>query len=89
MPHTTAAKVETVEYVAMLSRMVRGLGRRLADDGPTELAAAVELANQLDATIGEAVRVMRDRHGFSWAEVGRELGITRQAAQQRYGRDAA
>jgi len=32
----------------------------------------------------EAVKGLRAR-GYSWAEIGSRLGITRQAAQQRWG----
>jgi hypothetical protein len=42
------------------------------------------LADELDAAIAEAVRGLRAR-GYSWAEIGARLGITRQAAQQRWG----
>lgn len=86
MPATKAHRVETNEYAAMLQRMVRGYGRRLADADPTELAAAVKLQAQLDDTIRQAVVRMREAHGFSWADVAAELGTTRQAAQQRYGK---
>ena len=42
------------------------------------------LANELDNAIAEAVKGLRGR-GYSWAEIGPRLGITRQAAQQRWG----
>jgi hypothetical protein len=77
---------ETSEISAMLSRMVRAYGRRLADADPADLADAVELQRLLDRTVGEAVAHLRATHGFSWAELAAELGVTRQAAQQRYGR---
>ena len=84
MPHTP--KVETTEYAAMLRRMVRAYGRRLADADPTDLAAAIQLQDELSNAIGQAVAAMRDTHGYSWADVAAELGVTRQAAFQRYGR---
>ena len=42
------------------------------------------LADTLDATIAEAVAGLRGC-GYSWAEIGSRLGISRQAAQQRWG----
>ena len=42
------------------------------------------LADELDAAIAEAVKGLRGC-GYSWAEIGSRLGITRQAAQQRWG----
>lgn len=81
--------VETADYAAMLRRMVRAYGKRIADGDPSDLAAAVELAAELNDTIGRAVAGMRDEAGFSWAELAVELGVSRQAAQQRWGRYCA
>ena len=86
MPNTHR---ETPEYAAMLSRMVRAYGRRLADSDPSDLADAVRIMAELDAAIAQAVDGLRATHGFSWADIAAELGITRQAAQQRYGRRIA
>lgn len=77
---------ETPEYAAMLSRLIRSYARRIADGDPTDLADAVRLQQQLDQAIGEAVAAMRDQSGFSWADLARELGVTRSAVQQRYAR---
>ena len=44
-----------------------------------------DLADQIDIAIGQAVTGLRG-FGYSWAEIGARLGITRQAAQQRWGR---
>ncbi len=33
----------------------------------------------------EAITELRARHGYSWADIATRLGITRQAAQQRWG----
>lgn len=79
---------ETQDYIAMLSRMVRGLGRRVATGDPADLAAAVELHAQLDAVIRDAVQVMREDSGFSWQQLADELGTSKQAVQQKYGRRA-
>ena len=46
------------------------------------------LADEIDAAIAEAVKGLR-AYGYSWAEIGSRLGITRQAAQQRWGYNVA
>jgi hypothetical protein len=43
------------------------------------------LAAEIDDAITEAVKGLRT-FGYSWTEIGSRLGITRQAAQQRWGR---
>jgi hypothetical protein len=82
----TAPKAETTEYAAMLTRMVRSYSRRIADGNPSDLADAIKLQRTLDEAIGQAVANMRATTGYSWAELAVELGVTRQAAQQRFGR---
>ena len=42
------------------------------------------LSEEIDTAIGQAVTGLRS-FGYSWAEIGTRLGITRQAAQQRWG----
>jgi biotin operon repressor len=42
------------------------------------------LAQEIDTAIAGAVKGLRSC-GYSWAEIGARLGITRQAAQQRWG----
>lgn len=76
---------ETPDYCEMLTRMLRALGRRVADgDGP-DLAAAVALAEMLDEQIAAGVAAMHDA-GYSWAYIGEAVGTSRQAAFQRWGR---
>lgn len=82
----TRETTETQDYVAMLSRMIRGLGKRVAAGDPADLAAAVQLQAQLDAVIRDSVAVMRETSGFSWQQLADELGTTKQGAQQKYGR---
>lgn len=58
-------------------------------DRPADLLRSVNHSNRLlEAVKVTAVREMR-ASGESWAAVGDALGLTRQAAQQRYGAPAA
>lgn len=76
---------DTTEYAAMMGRMLRAYARRVADADPEDLATMLEVYAQFGAAIQDAVTQQRALHGTSWAEIGRGAGITRQAAQQRWG----
>ena len=76
--------MENDDYAAFAHRILRAYARRVGDGEVEALALMVGLADELDTAIAEAVRGLRDR-GYSWAEIGARLGITRQAAQQRWG----
>lgn len=69
----------------MLRRMLRAYARRVADADDVDLAEMVDLRDELEAAIASAVWGQRRNHGASWADIGRGLGTTRQAAQMRYG----
>ena len=49
------------------------------------LADMTGLATELDDVISQAVTGLRTA-GYSWAEIAARLGVTRQAAQQQWGR---
>ena len=78
--------VENDEYAAFARRIIRAYARRVATGDVEALADMVALAEDLDAAIGAAVTGLR-AHGYSWAEIAARLGISRQAAQQRWGTD--
>jgi hypothetical protein len=86
-PRRRRRHVETRDFGAMVSRMIRAYGRRVANADPEDLADLVAMRAQLDEAITTAVEHLRTHHGFSWQSIGDALGCTRQAAQQRYGRD--
>ena len=76
--------VETPDYLAMMRRMIRAAGRRVAQADPEDLATLVELREALDLAVADAVAGQR-AGGASWADVARGLGCTRQSAHERYG----
>ena len=79
-----ARPVENDEYAAFARRVLRAYSRRVASgdiDAITEMAA---ITAEMDTAIRDAITGLR-AHGYSWAEIGSRLGITRQAAQQRWG----
>ena len=71
------------KYGQAVSRMVAAWGRRVADADPEDLAELLALRETVDAAIAAAVEGQRAR--YSWQQIGRGLGTTRQAAQMRYG----
>jgi hypothetical protein len=76
--------VENDDYAAFARRILRAYARRVADGDVEALIAMTGLAAEIDAAIGQAVTGLRG-FGYSWAQIGARLGITRQAAQQRWG----
>jgi hypothetical protein len=76
--------VENDEYGAFARRIVTGYARRVAGGDVEALPAMVTLSAHLDEAIGQAVIGLRG-FGYSWAEIGARLGLTRQAVQQRWG----
>jgi hypothetical protein len=78
--------VENDEYAAFARRIIRAYAKRVATGDVEALADMVALAAILDNAITEAVTGLR-AHGYSWADIAARLGITRQAAHQRWGAD--
>lgn len=78
--------VENDEYAAFLRRVLRAYSRRVAAGDIDALSAMVRLAVDLETGIRAAVIGLRE-HGYSWTEIATRLGITRQAAHQRWGGD--
>ena len=78
--------VENDEYTAFLSRVIRALSRRVSGGDIDAISDMVGLSAELDDAIRLAVTGLR-RRGYSWTEIGTRLGVTRQAAQQRFGGD--
>jgi hypothetical protein len=79
--------VENYDYAAFLRRVVRAYGRRVAAGDIDSIYDMARLADDVDAAIRDAITELRARHGYSWADIGLRLGVTRQAAQQRWGGD--
>ena len=83
-PRRVRRLVENDQYAAFTRRILRAYARRVADGDVEALIAMTGLAQDIDTAIGQAVKGLR-QFGYSWAEIGSRLGITRQAAQQRWG----
>jgi hypothetical protein len=84
-PNRAGRLVENGEYAAFARRVLRAYARRIADGDVEALTLMLGLSAEMDDAIAQAVTGLRG-FGYSWAEIGSRLGITRQAAQQRWGR---
>src|SRR5215468_5644246 len=83
-PNRAGRVVENDEYAAFARRVLRAYARRVGDGDVEALTLMLGLSAEIDDAIAQAVRGLRG-FGYSWAEIGSRLGITRQAAQQRWG----
>ena len=50
-----------------------------------EIASCAKGREKYDRLVVDAIQKARDI-GISWGQIGRALGVSRQAAQQRYGK---
>lgn len=78
--------IENDEFAGFARRIIRAHGRRVSTGDVEALRDLVTLSATLDNAITDAVVGLR-AVGYSWAEIGQRLGISRQAAQQRWGGD--
>jgi hypothetical protein len=83
-PNRTHRLVENDDYAAFIRRILRAYSRRVAAGDVEALTLMTGLSAEIDTAIAQAVTGLRD-FGYSWAEIGSRLGVTRQAAQQRWG----
>jgi hypothetical protein len=82
-------RVESDEFGKFAARIVRAYGRRIGDGDLWALGDLVKLRDLVDQAVTDGVAAAREAHDFSWTDVARELGVSRQAARQRYGKAAS
>jgi hypothetical protein len=76
--------VENDEYAAFLRRVIRAYSRRVAAGDIEAITTMAALADDLENATRQAITAL-NAFGYSWADIGMRLGITRQGAQQRWG----
>jgi hypothetical protein len=84
-PKAPRPVVENDEYAAFARRILAAYARRIAAGDIESITLLVNLGTDVENAIRDAVIGLRDGHGYSWADIGTRLGVTRQAAQQRWG----
>lgn len=76
------------DYVAFVRRILRAMAKRMGTADPEDLAEMLALRCELDEAIADAVAGLRTS-GFSWAEIARASGTSRQAAHARWASKSA
>ena len=84
-PKRRARVVENDQYAAFVRRVIAAYSRRVAAGDIDAISDMTSIAAKLDDAISQAVTGLRAA-GYSWADIAGRLGVTRQAAQQRWGR---
>jgi ribosomal protein S20 len=85
-PNRRRRAVENDEYAAFVHRVIRAYSRRVAAGDIEAITYMAATAREIDTAIRDAITGLRAT-GYSWADIALRLGVTRQAAQQRWGGD--
>ena len=87
----TGRYTDDPEFAAGTARMIRQLGERAGATDASVLKSLIDLHDVIDEAVRNAARELNaDKpglKGLSWQAIGDELGMTRQAAWQKWGRD--
>jgi hypothetical protein len=79
-------QVENSQFDAFARRILRAYARRVANGDVEALRSLAQLSSEVDAVTRLAVAGLRKQpYSYSWSEIADRLGVTRQAAQMRYG----
>jgi len=84
-PARIRGTVENKEFAAFAKRILRAFSRRVAQGDVEALADLLAFAKDIDREIQDAVDGLRE-FGYSWAEIAARARITRQTAQERWGK---
>jgi hypothetical protein len=78
--------VENAEFDAFVRRILAAYGRRVAAGDVEALRSLALLSSEVDAVTRLAVAGLRiSPYSYSWSEIADRLGVSKQAAQMRYG----
>jgi len=87
-PNRRTRVVENDEFGSFFLRILRAFRKRVAHGDIEALTALWQVRAELDREIHAAVTGLV-AEGWSYAEIGKRTGMTRQAAHQRWGKPAA
>jgi hypothetical protein len=79
-------EAENAAFDAFVRRILRAYARRVAAGDVEALASLSLLSSEVDAVTRLAVAGLRQSpYSYSWSEIADRLGVSKQAAQMRYG----
>lgn len=84
MPHSH----KDIANLDMIGRMIRAAGRTVGQYDPDQIKRLANLQAELDSAMVEAIAGQR-LQGIWWSSIAEELGVTKQAVIQRYGKAVA
>lgn len=74
--------------ISRAQRELRALIREAGENDPEALAQVIALSDWLRTEgLAQAAQAQHGR-GYSWSDIGRGVGITRQTAHERFGKTA-
>jgi hypothetical protein len=83
-PKRARPVIEYDAYAAFAHHILTAYARRIAGGDIESLPLLTALTADIDTAIGQAITGLHT-FGYSWADIATRLGVTRQAAQQRWG----
>ena len=82
----TKRPVENSAFDAFVRRILAAYARRVAAGDVEALRSLAQLSSEVDAVCRLAVAGLRQSpYSYSWSEIADRLGVSKQAAQMRYG----
>lgn len=78
-------RVENEPYAGMLRRMLSSFAKRVGATDPNDLRHFADIDRWNSEARATAIADLKAQ-GYSWSEIGRGLGVTKQEAQRRYGK---
>lgn len=76
---------EAPEISDAIRRMMRSLAGRAASGDLQALTELYDLKGDLSVYMAMAALALNQSHGYTWFEIGRAAGMTKQAAHARWG----